>query len=108
MGDITLEERRATDSVTSASRVPASCPPKRRSLIQENMNEEVVIEDMKKGPTKEKLVGPKFEGRDNSERNANVEQRLERKKRPQKEEEAKKEEERMILKRREEEKRKID
>merc|ERR1712192_40962 len=71
--DITLEER-MTDSVTSArvgGVIPSSCPPKRRSLIQENMNEEVIIEDVKK----EKLV-PEFEGRDNSQRNANAEQRL--------------------------------
>merc|ERR1711971_437034 len=60
--DITLEER-MTDSVTSArvgGVIPASCPPKRRSLIQENMNEEVIIEDVKKGPMKEKLL-PEFE-----------------------------------------------
>merc|ERR1712226_317337 len=60
----------------SARVIPASCPPKRRSLLQEDMSEEVVIEDIKKGLMKEKLVVPEFEGRDNSERNENIEQRL--------------------------------
>ena len=42
--------------------------------MQENMNEEVMIKDTKKAPTKEKLL-LEFEGRDSSERNANAEQR---------------------------------
>merc|ERR1712083_1195894 len=75
--DIAAEER-STDSVTSvrekSNLIPASCPPKRRSLMQENMNEEVMIKDTKKAPTKEKLL-LEFEGRDSSERNANAEQR---------------------------------
>merc|ERR1712083_779018 len=75
--DIAAEER-STDSVTSvrekSNLIPASCPPKRRSLMQENMNEEVMIKDTKKAPTKEKLLQD-FEGRDSSERNANAEQR---------------------------------
>merc|ERR1712083_1149398 len=75
--DIAAEER-STDSVTSvrekSNLIPASCPPKRRSLMQENMNEEVMIKDTKKAPTKEKLL-LEFEGRDSSERNANAELR---------------------------------
>merc|ERR1711974_313253 len=74
--DITLEERPAVTSARVGGVIPASCPPKRRSLIQENMNEEAMKEDIKKGPMKEKLLVPEFEGRDKSERNANVEQRL--------------------------------
>merc|ERR1711913_102964 len=84
----TLEERPAVTSARVRGVIPASCPPKRRSLIQENMNEEVMKEDIKKGPMKEKLLVPEFEGRDKSERNANVEQRLDRglRKQPQKKE----------------------
>merc|ERR1712083_770483 len=82
------DEERSTDSVTSvrekSNLIPASCPPKRRSLMQENMNEEVMIKETKKAPTKEKLL-QEFEGRDSSERNANAEQRQDKSLRKQRE-----------------------
>merc|ERR1712107_716321 len=69
-----------TDSVTSVGRgiekniiIPASCPPQRRSLIQENVNEEVIIEGIMKGPIKDKL---EIEGQDSSDKNINAKQQI--------------------------------
>ena len=77
--DITPEERQ-TDSVTSVGRgiekniiIPASCPPQRRSLIQENVNEEVIIEGIMKGHIKDKL---ELEGQDSSDKNIDAKQRI--------------------------------